>query len=119
MDTLTTPERIAKYLQQLSPHVMARDGAQLLQDALHEIDRLNLDREALMRRLFMAGEVFAEIEAHQDRAVSLARNALFGKTWKAWAYQQSRGTKWESTLVANGVLQQLTVALLTTRLLAR
>ena len=52
--------------------------ADALEAQADEIDRLNLDREALMRRLFMAGEVFAEIEAHPERAERLARDALFG-----------------------------------------
>lgn len=75
---MTTAERIAKHLRQLAPHVRARDSAQLLEDALYEIDSLNADREFLMRRLFRAGEVFAQIEAHPEQAERLAREAQFG-----------------------------------------
>ena len=78
MAEMETKDRIVKYLGQLAPHVRAREAAVLLDASVTEIDRLNADREALMRRLFLAGEVFAEIEAHPDRAERLASGALFG-----------------------------------------
>lgn len=43
-----------------------------------EVTRLRSDQEALMRRLLLAGEIFAKIERHPDQAERLAREALFG-----------------------------------------
>jgi hypothetical protein len=37
---MNTQDRIARYLRQLPPHVRAREAAQLLEDAMTEIDRL-------------------------------------------------------------------------------
>lgn len=75
---MDTKDKITRFLRQLPPHVRSLEAAGLLAEAVAEIDRLNQDREYLMRRLYLAAEVFAEIEAHPDRAERLAREAQFG-----------------------------------------
>ena len=81
MQAMQVDEALA-YADEWIKGVTLYEGAQGWRVACHtlatEVRRLNIDREALMRRLLMAANIFAEIEAHPERAERLAREAQFG-----------------------------------------